>query len=209
MRIVRGDMKLLLGTNNKGKIIEMRSILDSLPQVELVLPSEIRLNLNIEEHGSTYYENAALKARAFATASGFPCVSDDSGLEVDALDGAPGLHSARFSPLPGATDADRRSYLIEKLAGLPRPWAARFRCIVALTSPAGELQFFEGLCPGEIIPEERGQRGFGYDPIFFVLEYRKTMAELCLEEKNRVSHRGRALAAARPAILAMLKGLKE
>lgn len=198
-------MKLLLASNNAGKVKELRALLAGL-QVELLSPIEAGISLQVEEHGETYLENASLKALAFAREAGMLSLADDSGLEVDALDGAPGLHSARFSPLPGAGDAHRRSYLLAKLALHPRPWTARFRCTVALATPAGKIRFTEGACAGEIIPEERGLEGFGYDPIFYIPDMGRTMAELSLEEKNRISHRARAVTAARPVILTMLQG---
>jgi XTP/dITP diphosphohydrolase len=201
-------MKLLLGTNNPGKLREMGAILGGMG-VQLVSPADLGLLVNVDETGSTYQENAAIKAQAFAAASGLLSLADDSGLEVEILGGAPGLHSARYSPLKGATDADRRRLLLERLDGKPRPWKARFRCLVALADPAGKLYHTEGVCLGEIIPEERGQGGFGYDPIFFIQELGKTMAELPPEVKNRISHRGQAVRAARPLILSMLQGENE
>jgi XTP/dITP diphosphohydrolase len=117
------------------------------------------------------------------------------------LDGAPGVHSHRFAPQPGATDADRRRYLLTKLRELPRPWRARFRCVVALATPPGEVEFAEGACDGEIIPQERGEFGFGYDPVFLVEGTDLTMAELPMEQKNRLSHRARAVIAIRLALL--------
>jgi XTP/dITP diphosphohydrolase len=155
----------------------------------------------VEEDGSTYAENASKKALAFARASGLISLADDSGLEVDALGGAPGLYSARYSPKPGAKDADRRAYLLENLRNQPRPWMARFHATIAIATPLGEVQLVDGNCPGEIIPGERGTGGFGYDPIFYLAELGKTMAELPSEEKNRLSHRGRAARAARPILL--------
>jgi XTP/dITP diphosphohydrolase len=198
-------MTILLGTNNKGKLRELREILDPLG-VRLVSPAEIGLQLEVEEHGSTYHENAALKAIAFAQTSGLLTLADDSGVEVDALGGAPGLHSARYSPLPNASDADRRAYLLQNLKGYGRPWEARFRCIIAIAQPGEEIAYAEGICPGEIIPEERGDGGFGYDPVFYLPEYGKTMAELPTEEKNRISHRARAAQAAVPILLTRIKG---
>jgi XTP/dITP diphosphohydrolase len=192
--------KLLLATNNPGKVREIMSITRDW-EVEVLTPTQIGLQLEIEEVGHTYAENAALKARAFAQAAGMLSMADDSGLEVDALDGKPGLHSARFSPLPNASDADRRAYLLEQLRERPRPWTARFRCIIAMASPDGETRFAEGQCPGEIIPEERGNNGFGYDPIFLLPDCGLTMAQLPMQEKNRLSHRARAVRAAR-ALLA-------
>jgi XTP/dITP diphosphohydrolase len=188
--------KLLLATNNPGKVREIMEITCDWG-VEILTPAQIGLQLEIEESGHTYAENAALKARAFAQAARLLSMADDSGLEVDALDGKPGLHSARFSPLPHATDADRRAYLLEQLRGRPRPWTARFRCIIAMVAPGGETRFAEGVCPGEIIPEERGKNGFGYDPIFLLPDSGLTMAQLPLQEKNQLSHRARAVRAAR------------
>lgn len=193
--------KLLLASNNRGKLVEIQTLLEDL-EFELVIPSQIGLDLEVDESGLTYAENAALKGQAFARASGLLTLADDSGLEVDALNGAPGIYSARYSSKPGATDADRRAYLLEQLKSCPQPWGARFRCVITLATPAGEVRFAEGICPGEIIPEERGQNGFGYDPIFFLPELGLTMAQLDLDEKNTLSHRARALQAARPLILA-------
>jgi len=184
--------KLLIATENKGKMRELRELLADLP-VELVTPSQVGLSLNVQETGSTYAENAALKAVEHANASGLPSLADDSGLEVAALNGAPGLYSARYSPKPGASDADRRAYLLENLNDQPRPWQAQFHATIAVALPQGSVRFAEGICSGEIIPEERGTNGFGYDPIFFIPEMNQTMAELEMEEKNRLSHRARAV----------------
>ena len=198
--------KILVATNNAGKLKEFLALLHGLP-VEVVTPARIHLGLTVEETGGTYAENAALKAVAYAKASGLLSLADDSGLEVDALDGMPGLHSARFAPWSGASDADRRALLLEKLQNKTRPWSARFRCVIAISNPSGETQFAEGICPGEIIPEERGDGGFGYDPIFLLRELGKTMAELGMQEKNTLSHRGRAARAAYPILVQMLKNL--
>ena len=192
--------KLLIATSNRGKLEEIQALLADLP-VTLVTPADLELELHVEESGATYAENAALKAQAYAQASGLPTLADDSGLEVAALDGAPGLYSARFMPKKGATDADRRTYLLANLKGLPRPWDARFICVVALTYPGGDPVFYEGICPGEIIPEERGANGFGYDPIFLVSGTGRTMAELSMDVKNILSHRARAVMAARGGLL--------
>lgn len=196
-------MDLLIATNNPGKMREMRLLLD-LPGLHLIMPSEIGLSLSIPETGSSYAENAALKARSFARETGLLSLADDSGLEVDALGGLPGLHSARFVDRPFATDADRRSALLERLTNYPRPWLARFRCLVALCDPTGEVQLRQGVCEGEIIPEERGQNGFGYDPIFLVREKQKTMAELNLAEKSLISHRAQAVQQLTPFLLYLL-----
>jgi XTP/dITP diphosphohydrolase len=189
--------KLLIATENQGKIHELQELLGGMG-LELVMPRQLGLNLNVIEDGQTYEENAAKKARAFAAVSGLISLADDSGLEVQALNGAPGLYSARYSPKPGATDADRRAYLLENLREQPRPWLAHFHATVAIATPDGELRFAEGNCHGEIIPEERGAGGFGYDPIFFIPNLGLTMAELGMEEKNRLSHRALAVQNAIP-----------
>jgi XTP/dITP diphosphohydrolase len=190
---------LLIATNNHGKQVEIRSLLKDLHQ-EILMPDDLGLHLEVKEDGTTYRENAAKKALAFAAATGLPALADDTGLEVAALGGAPGLYSARFAPQPNATDADRRAYLLERLKTHPRPWMAQFRCIVALATPEGSLEFTEGLCEGEIIPIERGTHGFGYDPIFQISSLGQTMAELTMEEKNHISHRALAVKAAYPLI---------
>lgn len=195
---------LLIATNNKGKVAEIKALLAGLG-LELLTPADLGIRLEVVEDGETYAENATKKALAFAQASGRVAIGDDSGLEVDALDGQPGLHSHRFSPLPNASDADRRKYLLEKLGDKPRPWTARFRATVAVATPAGEVRLAAGHCEGEIIPEERGTGGFGYDPIFLIPELGRTMAELDMEEKNRLSHRARAVQNAVPILKDVLK----
>ncbi|HEX7395577.1 MAG TPA: RdgB/HAM1 family non-canonical purine NTP pyrophosphatase [Anaerolineaceae bacterium] len=190
---------MLIATNNKGKVDEIRALLESL-SLTLLIPSDLGLALEVTEDGQTYAENAAKKAAAFAQASGMIALGDDSGLEVDTLGGMPGLHSHRFCPIPNATDADRRKYLLERLSDRPRPWTARFRATVAIALPSGEVQLAKGQCEGEIIPDERGTNGFGYDPIFFIPEIGRTMAELEMNEKNRLSHRARAIQNAIPIL---------
>ena len=186
--------KLLIATNNQGKLEEIHAILKNV-EVELLSPADMGLELDVEEDGQTYAENATKKALAFSQASGLISLADDSGLEVDALDGTPGLHSARYSTLPNATDADRRATLLLNLSRHPRPWAARFRATIAIAGPGGGVKLAEGICPGEIIPEERGTGGFGYDPLFWVPELGQSFAELPSERKNAISHRARAMAA--------------
>lgn len=185
---------LLIATNNKGKIKELQDLLKDTG-IKLVTPAQINLDLDVVEDGQTYAENATKKAVAFAQASGLVSLADDSGLEVSALDGAPGLYSARYgSPNGGKlSDAERRAFLIKNLRGKSYPWYARFHATIAIAVPNGEIHFAEGFCEGEIIPEERGTGGFGYDPIFLLSELGKTMAELTMEEKNRLSHRARAV----------------
>jgi XTP/dITP diphosphohydrolase len=192
--------KLLIATGNLGKVKEIRALLVGM-NIELLTPSQIGLSLDILEDGETYQANAALKAHAFAKAAGMPVLADDSGLEVDALGGMPGIHSARYSSIPGSTDATRREFLLDNLHDKSQPWLARFRCVIALAETSGVIHFTEGVCPGEIIPQERGHNGFGYDPIFLIPHLGKTMAELSMDEKNHISHRALAVIAARPILL--------
>ncbi len=189
--------KLLLASTNPGKLLEIQ---DLLPGFELLLPQQLGLELEVEETGQTYAENAGLKARAYCQASGLPALADDSGLEVDCLNGAPGLHSARYAGRHDASDADRRTLLLRNLEGCPHPWRAAFHCTVAVAIPGGQVFFADGDCPGEIIPEERGSNGFGYDPIFLLPELGLTMAELSRDQKNQLSHRARAVKAALPIL---------
>lgn len=191
--------RILLATKNPGKLEEMRGLLNGIHGLGLVTPEEIGIDLQVEESGKDYKENAAIKARAYSMASGLPALADDSGLEVEALGGAPGLHSARIAPLA----AERRALLLKMLADKPRPWKARFRSTVALALPSGDLHTAEGDCPGEISPIERGQGGFGYDPIFLVEGQDRTMAELTVAEKNQLSHRARAVEKIRDVLIAL------
>ena len=186
--------QLLIATNNQGKVKEIQNLLKDT-EIELVTPAQISLDLDVIEDGSTYAENATKKAIAFARASGLISLADDSGLEVDALNGAPGLYSARYGSRNGEklSDKDRRTHLLQNLQGKPHPWTARFHATVAIALPNGETHLAEGFCEGEIIPEERGTGGFGYDPIFLLPDLGKTMAELSMGEKNRLSHRARAV----------------
>jgi XTP/dITP diphosphohydrolase len=190
---------VIIATNNKGKVEEIKALLDGLG-LALLTPADLGLVLEVTEDGLTYAENASKKALAFAQASGMIALGDDSGLEVDALGGQPGLHSHRFCPIPNATDADRRKYLLERLGDKPRPWTARFRATVAIALPSGQVKLAMGQCEGEIIPVERGSNGFGYDPIFFIPQIRHTMAELEMDEKNRLSHRAQAIQNAIPIL---------
>lgn len=192
-------VKILIATANRGKLHEIQALLADLP-LTLLTPADLGLQLEVAETGDSYAANAALKATAFARLSGLPTLADDSGLEVEALGGLPGVRSARFSPLPRANDADRRQYLLQRLGNCPRPWRAHFHCTVALADPAGEVSFADGDCPGEIIPLERGDNGFGYDPIFLLPQLDRTMAELSMAEKNQLSHRALAVKAAIPLL---------
>ncbi len=197
--------KLLIATGNKGKVREIQALLGAL-DVELVIPKDLGIEMDVVEDGLTYAENAAKKARAYSQASGLVALADDSGLEVAALDGAPGLYSARYSPQPGATDADRRAYMLQNLAGKPRPWKAHFHATIAIATPDGQVDYAEGNCFGEIIPVERGNGGFGYDPIFLLPALGKTMAELEMDEKNRLSHRALAVQNALPILKRLFAG---
>jgi len=200
---------LLIASGNAGKLREIEAILADASlegvQLNLVLPKNIGVELDVVEDGVNYAENAVKKALAYARASGLVSLADDSGLEVDALGGQPGLYSARYAPWPNATDADRRKYLLQNVRDFPQPWPAHFHCTVAIATPQGEVYLTEGDCPGEVIPEERGSNGFGYDPIFYLPELNKTMAELPSETKNRLSHRARAVIAAVPVLIELFK----
>jgi XTP/dITP diphosphohydrolase len=188
--------KLLIATGNNGKIVEFKELLKGIP-FDITTPREAGINLDVEETGSTYHENAAIKAKAFAEASGMLALADDSGLEVDALNGEPGLLSSRYAG-EGASDTDRVQFLLDKLEGVPEDKrTARFRCVIALASPEGHIEYCEGSCEGIIITNPKGTKGFGYDPVFYFPDRGKTMAELPAELKNKVSHRA---AAARKAV---------
>jgi XTP/dITP diphosphohydrolase len=198
--------RLLLGTHNPGKQAELRALLGEL-DFDLVTLEEAGIALTVPEPGPDYATHARDKALAYARAARMWSVADDSGLEVDALGGAPGLGSARLGG-DGNTDADRRKILLGMLAPHPRPWTARFRATVALASPLGQVELGEGVCLGEILPVERGRGGFGYDPLFLVEGTGQTMAELSLAEKNRLSHRARAIQALWPSLQALARGLR-
>lgn len=192
---------------------------------ELLTLEDVGVTLRVAEDGTTYAENAARKALQYCRASGLLTLADDSGLEVDALDGAPGLHSARYSGKEGASDADRRQMLLDNLAGIARPWTARFCCTVVIALPkafhlsgslpsAAELKDMllyktVGVCEGEIIPEERGTNGFGYDPIFQMAGLTRTMAELSSSEKNLFSHRSMAVKTAMPVLKELALGYQQ
>ena len=183
---------LLLATNNPHKVEEFRSIF--LPYgVILQTPSEFGLFNDVEESGNTYYENALLKAEAYWQDGQYQILADDSGLEVEALNGAPGIHSHRFLPDPNATSHDRCLYLLQRLQDFPRPWRAAFHCEVVVLNRQGAILTSHGVCTGEIIPEFRGENGFGYDPIFLLDGTNQTMAELDPDTKNILSHRGKAV----------------
>lgn len=183
---------VLVSTRNAHKLVEIRQILG--PSFELLDLSSIPALGEVEETGTTFEENAGLKALAASAHFGGWVLADDSGLEVDALSGAPGVYSARFSG-EGATDASNRALLLEKLAAVPADQrSARFRCVIALARGGEVLAHFSGAVEGAIIQSEKGEGGFGYDPLFVPEGFGETFAELGAETKNRLSHRGRALA---------------
>jgi XTP/dITP diphosphohydrolase len=192
--------KLLLATTNLHKLEEYRAIFADVP-FELLSLRDIQLDMDVEETGTTFAENAELKALAYARASDLLVLADDSGLEIDALGGAPGIYSARFAGRE--TPYTERFRLIEEqLKGLPpQQRTARFRCAITIAEPSGLYRTVEGVQEGIIAEAPRGERGFGYDPIFLVPELGKTNAELAPEHKNRISHRGRAAAKARNLLL--------
>ena len=183
--------KLLLATNNQGKVNEYRSLLKGIP-LQLVSLGDVGITTVVDEVGESFEENARLKAIILAEESGLPALADDSGLEVDALGGEPGRLSARYAG-EGASDRDRINYLLSRMKDVP--WekrAARFRCVIAVAAPDGQVGICAGECPGFIALEPKGEHGFGYDPIFYLPEFGKTMAELSPEIKNQISHRARA-----------------
>lgn len=192
-------MPLLVATHNAGKVREFRQLLAPL---ELVSAAALTPDLKVEETGRTFAENAALKARAFAQASGLITLADDSGLEIDVLGGAPGVLSARYGG-PDLDDQGRCRLLLEALRPFPDPVQrrARFRCCLVAWAPDGRHCLAEGTCEGIIAQSPAGEHGFGYDPLFFVPEHQQTMAQLPPQLKNQLSHRGRALRALHPLLL--------
>ena len=188
--------KLLLATNNKAKVREYKSLLQGIPY-EIVTLAEQGITTVIDEVGGSLEENARLKATALAAESQLLSLADDSGLEVDALGGEPGPLSARYAG-EGASDIERINYLLARLKDVPREKrAARFRCVIAIATPDETVELCSGECQGFITLAPKGDHGFGYDPVFYLPEMGKTMAELPLELKNQVSHRGQAASKAR------------
>ncbi len=183
--------RLLIATNNAGKLAEYRALLKDCGW-ELVSPGDLGLALSVEETGEGYAVNARIKAEAFARASGLLTLADDSGIEIDALDGRPGPLSARYT---GADQTDEHGVerVLAEMKDVPaEERTACFRCLIALAEPDGPVQIVEGECRGLITNRPRGKKGFGYDPIFYVPDLGKTMAELDFDEKNKISHRSRA-----------------
>jgi XTP/dITP diphosphohydrolase len=193
--------RVVLATHNRGKLAELRRILADL-HVELLSAADVDLG-DVEETGATFKENALLKARGGAAACGLPCVADDSGLEVEALGGAPGIRSARFAGAHGDDEANLR-LVLARLAGV-EDRRARFVCAAALVTPQGREWTTEGVLDGHLLTVGRGQGGFGYDPIFVPVGERRTTAEMAPEEKDAISHRGRAFRALVPAAAELLE----
>ena len=183
-------MKFVLASHNRNKLREMQEILGTLG-VEVVLQSELGLDLEPEENGETFADNARIKAQAVMEASGLPAIADDSGLCVDALNGAPGVYSARYGG-EGLSDEQRYELVLRGVAG-QFPRTCRFRCAICCCFPDGRVLTAEGVCEGTVAFTPMGTEGFGYDPIFFLPEQKKTFAQLTAEEKNAISHRGKAL----------------
>ncbi len=183
-------MRFVLASNNARKLEELRQILSQMGH-EVLSQREAGLNLTVEETGTTFEENARLKARGASDALGLPVIADDSGLMVDALDGAPGVYSARYGG-EGLDDRGRNALLLKNMEGKENR-SARFVCCICCRFPDGREITARGECPGQILEGPRGKDGFGYDPVFYMPEYGKTMAEMTPVEKNAVSHRGRAL----------------
>ena len=191
------DYTLLIGSNNAHKVEELQAMLADMP-IRVISLKEAGIDFDVDETGTTFEENARLKAETYAQMSGLPTIADDSGLEVAALNGAPGIYTARWAlPEP---DNPHRAYarVLQELQGRSfHDRLARFVCVIALARPLQPTEYVEGILPGVIAEEPRGQGGFGYDPVFYLLEYDKHLAELDPAEKNRISHRGQALQKAR------------
>ena len=184
-------MKLVLASKNQHKLIELRTILGQLG-LEVVLESDVGVDVDVEETGTTFEENSLLKARAVMEASGMAAIADDSGLEVDALNGEPGVYSARFGGLD--TDAARTALLLQRLQNVPdEQRTARFVSVVTCVLPDGRVVAARGTCEGVINHAPVGENGFGYDPVFYVPQLGKTFSQATSEEKNAISHRGDAL----------------
>ena len=194
--------KIVFATTNEGKVKEIKEILAGFP-IEVVSMKEMNITADIEENGATFEENSLIKAREVSKLTGLPAMADDSGLEVDYLNGEPGIYSARY--LGRDTDYDyKNNYIIDKLKeakGEER--SARFVCVISLVLPDGREFVKKGVMEGRIGYEIKGENGFGYDPIFFLPEYGKTSAEISAEEKNKISHRGKALSAMKELIASL------
>lgn len=199
MKQLHPTFRLLIATNNAGKFREYETLLAGLPLI-LVSPAQAGIDIEVDENGASFEANAIIKARAYGDASSLPTLADDSGLEVDHLAGAPGIHSARYAG-PGATDRERYQKLLRALEGMPTAErTARFRCVIALALPGGDVTTAAGACEGVIGTEPLGEGGFGYDPVFLMPGLQLTMAELPAALKDRVSHRARAAMKMKPIL---------
>ena len=199
-------MTFVLASNNEGKLAELREILSGLG-LEVISQRQAGLSLSVEETGATFEDNALLKARAACDALGLPAIADDSGLEVAALGGAPGVYSARYGAVDGLelSSEERNALLLRNTEGA-EDRRARFVSAIACVFPDGTVLHARGEVAGELLREPRGDGGFGYDPVFYLPELKKSMAELTPEEKNAVSHRGRALRLFREKLIALQAG---
>ena len=200
--------KIVFATANEGKVKEIKEILKDFP-IEVVSMKEMGITADIEEDGTTFEENSLIKARAISKLTGLPALADDSGLEVDYLNGEPGIYSARY--LGRDTDYDyKNNYIINKLSDAKEgERSARFVCVISLVLPDGREFVERGVVEGLIGYEQKGENGFGYDPIFYLPEYGKTSAELSPEEKNKISHRGKALSAMKKLIMDLVDYKKD
>ncbi|KAA3645720.1 MAG: RdgB/HAM1 family non-canonical purine NTP pyrophosphatase [Chloroflexi bacterium] len=194
--------EILVATHNPGKVFEYSELLADL-DVKWLSLDDVGITLDVQENGSSYEENAMLKVRAYVEASKMLTLADDSGIEVDALNGEPGIYSARYGGVKGST---QHKFLLDKLEGVPmEERTARFRCLTLLAEPGGVIHKGEGIVEGRITLEPVGDKGFGYDPLFYLDEYQATMAQLGSEIKNQISHRARALQALRPTLEEILE----
>jgi XTP/dITP diphosphohydrolase len=199
--------KIIAGTRNRGKIKEIKEALAELPFEIIGLPDDGIADA--EETGSTFEQNAVIKASCYFRQTGEYCLADDSGLEVDALEGKPGVFSARYAG-ETSSDTDNNEKLLRELQAVPKEKrTARFRSVLALTGPDGSQLLAEGTCEGILLNEPRGEGGFGYDPLFFMPEQQKTLAEMTVAEKNAVSHRGNALKVLKQKLMASDYGRQE
>ena len=188
-------MKIVLASNNEHKLRELRAIVSDLG-MDVVPMRELDIHIEPDENGASFEENSYIKAKAILDVCHMPTIADDSGLMVDALNGEPGIYSARFGGARNKTDRDRLQYLLERMQGVPQERrTAKFVSVITLLTPDGRQVTARGECPGRILTEPHGENGFGYDPVFYVPEQGCTFAELPAAEKNRISHRARALAA--------------
>ena len=199
--------KLLVATHNRGKLANFADMLDDL-SIEWLSLDDVGVLQDVEETGSTFRENSVLKARAYARETGLLTLADDSGLEVDALDGAPGVYTARYGGV-GLTAVQRYQKLLADIKNIPDPQrTARFRCVIVLAGPDGTiLGESEGVCEGRIAQAPAGENGFGYDPVFYLPQFNQTMAQSPAAQKHQISHRGRAVQAILPRLRELLQNL--